>query len=65
MADQNIINEIANSIDSIKFGSIEIIVQDNEVTQISTRIIKKTNLKKSGKIIGRVASTGSSINFKY
>jgi hypothetical protein len=65
MADQNIINDIAKSIDSINFGSVEIIVQNGEVTQISTRMIKKTNVKNAGKITGQVAKTSTSINFKY
>jgi hypothetical protein len=68
MADQDIINEIAKSIDSINYGSIEIIVQNRQVTQISTRIIKKTNTKHSSKNINNMAKDGKTnlnVNFKY
>lgn len=41
--DTEILEEIVNSLEGLKFGSLEIIVQDGEVTQISTRIIKKTS----------------------
>lgn len=39
----SIINEIANTLKTIHYGSMEIIVQDGRITQISTRHISKTN----------------------
>lgn len=39
----NIIHEIANTLKTIHYGSMEIIVQDGKVTQISTKHISKTN----------------------
>lgn len=72
MADASIIEEIKNAIDNINFGSIEVFVQDGEVTQISTRIIKKTNVKTSknsakitGTVIRKASGNGININFKY
>ena len=44
MADQSIIDEIKEAIDNVNFGSVEVIVQNGEVTQISIRIIKKTKV---------------------
>ena len=52
---QDIIDEIRRALESVKsFGSVEIYIQDNIVTQITTRTIKKThnsitNLKKKFK----------------
>ncbi len=71
MADQSIIDEIKEAIDNINFGSVEVIVQNGEVTQISTRIIKKTkvHMKNEGKITGAFIRKGSgsgiNLNFKY
>lgn len=71
MADQSIVNEIVQAIDSINFGSVEVIVQDGEVTQISTRIIKKTKSKKipvkniTGAVLRKGSGSGININFKY
>ena len=71
MADQTIADEIIQAIDNIRFGSVEVIVQNGEVTQISTRIIKKTNVstKSTSKITGAVirkgSGTGINLNFKY
>ncbi|MBI4098081.1 MAG: YezD family protein [Candidatus Levybacteria bacterium] len=69
MADTNIIDEIRQAIEGLNYGSVEVIVQDGQVTQISTRIIKKTNVKNTApKITGRVQKAGKSginINFKY
>ncbi len=45
MAQISIMDEIKKTIESLDYGSVEVIVQNGEVTQISTRIIKKTNLK--------------------
>ena len=39
----NILHEIANTLKTIHYGSMEIIVQDGKITQISTRHISKTN----------------------
>lgn len=68
MADTSIIDEIKEAIDNIDYGSVEVIVQNGEVTQISTRIIKKTNLKNNSKITGVVrkeSNTKLNVNFKY
>lgn len=41
---QNLIEEIKQALKNVKgWGSIEIIVQDNKVTQITVRNIKKTS----------------------
>lgn len=71
MADQSIVNEIIQAIDSINFGSVEVIVQDGEVTQISTRMIKKTKSKNipvkkiTGTVLRKGSGSGININFKY
>ncbi len=71
MADQSIIDEIIQAIDNIRFGSVEVIVQNGEVTQISTRIIKKTNVSTNAKrqltgtIVRKGSGTGINLNFKY
>lgn len=72
MVNNSIIEEIKQALDNLEYGSIEVIVQNREVTQISTRIIKKTNIKSpqvSPKITGAVVRKGSrsgvNINFKY
>lgn len=68
MANSSIIDEIKEAIGSIDYGSVEVIVQRGVVTQISTRIIKKTNISSSPKITGRIQKAGKSginINFKY
>ena len=71
MADHSIIDEINEAIDKINFGSVEVIVQNGEVTQISIRIIKKTKVhtKNEGKITGAFIRKGSgsgiNLNFKY
>jgi len=71
MADSSIIDEIIQSIDNINFGSVEVIVQNGQVTQISTRIIKKTKIqtapakKIAGAVIRKGSGSGININFKY
>lgn len=71
MADQSIIEEIMQSIDAINYGSVEVIIQDGKITQISTRIIKKTNVsikqekKISGVILRKGSGSGINLNFKY
>jgi len=71
MANQSIIEEIMQSIDSINYGSVEVIIQDGQVTQISTRIIKKTNIsikqakKISGVVLRKGSGSGINLNFKY
>lgn len=71
MADQSIIDEIKQAIDNIRFGSVEVIVQNGEVTQISTRIIKKTNVSANpkkqitGTVVRKGSGTGINLNFKY
>ena len=66
MTNSKVFDDIKNTIDNLHWGSVEVIVQDGEVTQISTRIIKKTktadtqvrNVQKSRK-------SGINLNFKY
>lgn len=68
MTDSSIIDEIKEAIDNINYGSVEVIVQNGQVTQISTRIIKKTNVLPSVKLSGEVKKSvrnGININFKY
>ncbi len=68
MPDQSIIKEIAKALSNINYGSVEVIVQNGQVTQISTRIIKKTNLKngKSTMAVVKKENAGSiNLNFKY
>lgn len=71
MADQSIIDEIKRSIDTINFGSVEVIIQNGEVTQISTRIIKKTYAsskpakKFTGAVLRKGSGSGINLNFKY
>lgn len=67
MAQNTIIDEIKEAIENIKYGSVEVIVQNGEVTQISTRIIKKTTPQKniSGAIVRKSTGSGININFKY
>ena len=68
MTNNKIYDEIKDTIESLSWGSVEVIVQDGEVTQISTRIIKKTKPKSEGKVIGKIqkaGKTGINLNFKY
>lgn len=68
MTNSSIIDEIKDAIEGIDYGSVEVIVQKGQVTQISTRIIKKTNVNTTPKITGSIKKTGKSginINFKY
>ena len=68
MTNSSIIDEIREAINNIDYGSVEVIVQKGEVTQISTRIIKKTNISSVPKITGRIQKadkSGININFKY
>lgn len=68
MTNNKIYDEIKGTIESLSWGSVEVIVQDGQVTQISTRIIKKTNPKSEGKVVGKVqkaGKTGINLNFKY
>ncbi len=68
MADSNIFDEIKRTIESLDFGSVEVVVQDGQVTQISTRIIKKTNAKTQVKLTSKVQKSqrhGINLNFKY
>jgi len=44
----DLMDEIINALQAVNgWGSVELIVQDYTVVQISTRTIKKTNSKKS------------------
>lgn len=68
MTNSSIIDEIKDAIESIDYGSVEVIVQKGQVTQISTRIIKKTNVSPTPKITGSIkkaSKSGININFKY
>ena len=68
MADSTIFDEIKRTIESLDFGSVEVVVQDGQVTQISTRIIRKTNTKPQVKISTNVQKSqrhGINLNFKY
>jgi hypothetical protein len=69
MSNSSIIDEIKEAIDNIDYGSVEVIVQNGEVTQISTRIIKKTNLKAQRNItqatVKKSTGSGINLNFKY
>ena len=40
----DLLQEIENALGRVDFGSVEIIVQDKKVTQISVRSIKKTSI---------------------
>ncbi len=40
----DLISEIKNALKSVKYGSVEIFVQDSTVTQITVRNIKKTSV---------------------
>lgn len=68
MAEISIIEEIRKTIENLQWGSVEVIVQDGQVTQISTKIIKKTNVKSSEKVTGHIqksSKSGINLNFKY
>lgn len=68
MANSSIFDEIKEAIEGIDYGSVEVIVQNGQVTQISTRIIKKTSVAPTVKISGQVKKNvrnGININFKY
>ncbi|MEK9175972.1 MAG: DUF2292 domain-containing protein [Patescibacteria group bacterium] len=72
MANPPIIDEIRQAIESLDYGSVEVIVQNGEITQISTRIIKKTNVKQTqpgqkiaGAVVQKRGGSGININFKY
>jgi hypothetical protein len=41
---QDLVKEIENALDAVSFGSVEIYVQDDKVTQITVRNIKKTSI---------------------
>lgn len=40
----DLISEIKNALQSVRYGSVEIFIQDNTVTQITVRNIKKTSV---------------------
>jgi len=68
MANLSIFDDIKKTIEGLDYGSVEVIVQNGEVTQISTRIIKKTNVKNNAQVTGKVQKsqrTGINLNFKY
>ncbi len=50
---KQLVEEIVQALKSVEgYGSIEIIIQENRVTQISTRSIRKTNHNMSGVSMG-------------
>ena len=67
MPNSSIIDEIKQAIESLDYGSVEVIVQNGEITQISTRIIKKTNVKPqiTRAIVRKGTHTDINVNFKY
>lgn len=68
MANLSIFDDIKKTIEGLDYGSVEVIVQNGEVTQISTRIIKKTNVKNNAQVTGKIQKsqrTGINLNFKY
>lgn len=57
---QQLLDEIKAALQSVSYGSIEIYISDNNVTQITTRTIKKTSAtissphsEKNGKTNGK------------
>lgn len=54
-----ILHEIANMLKTIHYGSMEIIVQDGRITQISTRHISKTNFSLNAKEEGEEEENSS------
>lgn len=68
---QSIFDEIRQAIENISYGSVEVIVQNGTVTQISTRIIKKTNIRPASqpvngvRILKKKTGSGININLKY
>jgi hypothetical protein len=68
MNEASILDEIKRTIESLDYGSVEVIVQDGKVTQISTRIIRKTNIKNDKEVsknIQKAPTGGINVNFKY
>jgi len=69
MPDPSVFDEINQAIKSLNWGSVEVIVQNGQVTQISTRIIKKTSVKASSANIRtnikKHRKTNIKLNFKY
>jgi len=69
MPNSSVFDEINQAIKSLNWGSVEVIVQDGEITQISTRIIKKTKStiqsSKMQKNAKKTVKTGINLNFKY
>lgn len=49
-----LVKEILNALDGINYGSVEIVVQDGQVTQISTRNIKKTKIISRSKVKNQI-----------
>ena len=42
---KHLLDQIEQALDQVNFGSVEIIVQDKKVTQISVRSIQKTSIQ--------------------
>lgn len=57
-----LIEEIKNALQSVSYGSIEIYVTDSNVTQITTRTIKKTN-SNHNKPANKKQTNGKSKNY--
>lgn len=47
---KKLLEELERALRSLEYGSVEIYVQDNTVTQITIRNIKKTSLKINGDV---------------
>lgn len=55
----NFLDELQNLLTTVKFGSIEIYIQDHIITQVTVRNIQKTKveLKKDSKSSARAGKT--------
>ena len=58
-----LLEEIKTALQSVNFGSIEIYVSDSNVTQITTRTIKKTTTTVGKKAYKKNESNGKSKKF--
>lgn len=55
-----LLEEIKNALQSVSYGSIEIYISDDNVTQITTRTIKKTSITMNQKSERKSKSNGKS-----
>ena len=61
---QSLLAEIKNALESVKFGSIEIFVQNKVVTQITVRNIHKTSVEIESESVTTSNQSGS-MNEKF